>query len=166
MARLVLSNRQWTELQGFMLSAPSAKELCRAQAVLWLAEGETVEHVAELLHVSRQTVYNWVNHFAEREGFDLPSRLADAPRQGRPPSALGIIDPLIADVLDTDPRKLGYHATVWTAPLLREHLEQVHEVVGSRKSVSLALARLRVRWKRPRHQLSRRPEHWRQSKGG
>jgi transposase len=73
---------------------------------------------------------------------------------------------LIAEVIDTDPREMGYHSTVWTAPLLREYLEQVHGVVVSRKSVSLAIARLRVRWKRPRHQLSRRPEHWRQSKGG
>src|SRR3954463_6401471 len=105
MARVVLSDRQWTELQGFMLSAPSAKELCRAQAVLWLAEGETVEHVAELLHVSRQTVYNWVGRFAERQGPDLHSRFADGSRQGRPPSALGIIDPLIAEVIDTDPRE-------------------------------------------------------------
>lgn len=166
MAPVVLSNRQWTELEDFMLHAPSAKELCRAQAVLWLAEGETMEHVAELLHVSRQTVYNWVDRFAERQGLDLHSRFADGPRTGRPPSALGIIDPLIAEVIDTDPRELGYHSTVWTAPLLREYLEQVHGVVVSRKSVSLAIARLRLRWKRPRHQLSRRPEHWRQSKGG
>ena len=87
-------------------------------------------------------------------------------RQGRPPSALGIIDPLIADVIDTDPRKLGYHATVWTAPLLREYLDQVHGIAVSRKSVTFAIARLRMRWKRPRHQLALRPEHWRQSKGG
>jgi transposase len=96
----------------------------------------------------------------------LRSRLADAPRQGRPPSALGIVDPLIAEVIDIDPRELGYHSTVWTAPLLREYLEQVHGIAVSRKSMSLAIARLRMRWKRPRHQLSLRPETWRQSKGG
>ena len=134
--------------------------------MLWLAEGETPDQVAELLHVSRQTVYNWAGRFQQREGLDLRSRLADAPRQGRPPSALGIIDPLIADVIDTDPRKLGYHATVWTAPLLREYLDQVHGIAVSRKSVTFAIARLRMRWKRPRHQLALRPEHWRQSKGG
>jgi transposase len=117
-------------------------------------------------HVSRQTVHNWVQRFQERDGLDLHSQLADAPRQGRPPSALGIIDPLIAEVIDKDPRKFGYHFTVWTAPLLREHLQQVHGVAVSQKSVSLAIDRLRMSWKRPRHQLSLRPEHWRQSKGG
>jgi transposase len=166
MAPVILSTRQRIALEDFMLHTPSAKERCRAQAVLWLAEGETVERVAELLHVSRQTVYNWVERLEQRRGLDLRSRVADAPREGRPPTALGIIDPLIAEVIDLDPRDLGYHSTVWTAPLLREYLEQVHGVAVSRKSVSLAIARLGMRWKRPRHQLARRPEHWRQAKGG
>jgi transposase len=166
MASIILSNRQRIDLENFMVHAPSARECCRAQAVLWLAEGETADQVAEWLRVSRQTVYNWAERFQQRQGLDLRSRLADAPRQGRPPSALGIIDPLIAEVIDTDPRKSGYHSTVWTAPLLRAYLEQVHGIAVSRKSVSLAIARLRMRWKRPRHQLSLRPEHWRQSKGG
>ena len=166
MASIILNNRQRRELENFMLHVPSARECCRALAVLWLAEGETANQVAVLLCVSRQTVHNWVRRFQEREGLDLRSRLADAPRQGRPPSALGIIDPLIAEVIDKDPRKLGYHSTVWTAPLLREYLEQVHGIAVSQKSVSLAIERLRMRWKRPRHQLALRPEHWRQSKGG
>jgi putative transposase len=166
MGPVLLSNRLRIELETFTLHNPSARECCRALALLWLAEGETAEQVAELLHVSRQTVYKWAERFQQRQGLDLQSRLADAPRQGRPPSALGIIDPLIADVIDTDPRESGYHSTVWTAPLLKVYLEQVHGVVVSRKSVSSALARLRIRCKRPRHQLSLRPETWRQSKGG
>lgn len=166
MASIILSSRQRIELEKLILYAVSGRECCRALAMLWLAEGQTPDQVAELLHVSRQTVYNWAGRFQQREGLDLQSRLADAPRHGRPPSALGIIDPLIAEVIDTDPRKLGYHATVWTAPLLREYLDQVHGIAVSQKSVAFAIARLRMRWKRPRHQLALRPEHWRQSKGG
>ena len=166
MAPVILSSRQRIELEDFMLHTPSAKERCRAQAVLWLAEGEAVEQVAELLHVSRQTVYNWTGRFEQRQGLDLRSRLADAPRPGRSPTALGVIDSLIAAVIDGDPRALGYHSTVWTAPLLCEYLKQVHGIAVSRKSVSSAIARLGIRWKRPRYQLARRPETWRQSKGG
>jgi transposase len=166
MARVILGARQRSTLEDFMLHASSAKERCRAQAVLWLAEGESVEQIAELLHVSRQTVYNWTERFEQRQGLDLGSRLADAPRQGRPPTALGIIDPLIAEVIDGDPRDLGYHSTVWTAPLLGEYLKQMHGIAVSRKSVSSAIARLGIRWKRPRYQLARRSETWRQSKGG
>jgi transposase len=166
MASVMLSTRQRTELETFMLHTPSAKERCRAQAVLWLDEGETADQVAELLHVSRQTVYNWAERYLQRQGLDISSRLADAPRPGRPPTALGIIDPLIAEVIDTDPRNLGYHSTVWTAPLLGEYLKQVHGIEVSRKSISLAIARLRFRWKRPRHHLAQRSETWRQAKGG
>jgi transposase len=166
MASIILNKRLRDELEAFVLHAPSARECCRALAVLWLADGETINEVAELLRVSRQTVHNWLQRFQERDGLDLHARLADAPRQGRPPSALGIIDPLIAAVIDKDPRKFGYHFTVWTAPLLREYLQQVHGIAVSQKSVRLAIDRLRMSWKRPRHQLSLRPEYWRQSKGG
>ena len=166
MASVMLSTRQRIELETFMLHTPSAKERCRAQAVLWLDEGEAADQIAELLHVSRQTVYNWAERYLQRQGPDISSRLADAPRPGRPPTALGIIDPLIAEVIDTDPRSLGYHATVWTAPLLGEYLKQGHGIEVSRKSISLAIARLRFRWKRPRHHLAQRPETWRQAKGG
>jgi transposase len=166
MASILLSDRLRGELEDLVTHTPLAKERSRAQALLWLADGESIEQVAELLYVSRQTVYNWIERFREREGLELRARLLDAPRSGRPPTALGLIDPLIGAVIDEDPRELGYHSTVWTAALLIQHLERVHGIEVSRKSLSAALARLGIRWKRPRHQLSLRPETWRQSKGG
>jgi transposase len=166
MASIILSDRLCGELEDLLTHTPLARERSRAQALLWLADGESVEQVAELLQVSRQTVYNWVERFRHREGLDLRARLLDAPRPGRPPTALGIIDPLIEAVIDQDPRGLGYHSTVWTAALLMQHLKRVHGIEVSRKSISLAIARLGIRWKRPRHQLALRPKTWRQSKGG
>jgi len=166
MASISLSDRLHGELEDILTHTPWAKERSRAQALLWLAEGESVGQVAEVLRVTRQTVYNWVERFRQRKGLDLRARLLDAPRPGRPPTALGIIDPLIEAVIDQDPRKLGYHSTVWTAPLLLQHLKRAHGIEVSRQSISLAIARLDIRWKRPRHQLARRPDTWRQSKGG
>jgi hypothetical protein len=49
---------------------------------------------------------------------------------------------------------------------LQRHLEEVHGIATSRKSVSRALDRLGIRWKRPRHRLGLRPDAWRQAKGG
>jgi transposase len=147
-------------------SAPTVKELTRAQALLWLDEGEIVEEVAQRLFVSRQTVYNWLLRFHQRSGQDIRSRLQDAPRQGRPPTALGIIDPLLQEVIDTDPRLHGYRHTVWTAGLLQHYLRKTHGIVVCRKSISLAIARLDIRWKRPRHVLGQRPDTWKQAKGG
>lgn len=56
MALLSLGDRLRYELEEIVCRTPSAKERCRAQALLWLAEGSGIEEVAELLHVSRQTV--------------------------------------------------------------------------------------------------------------
>ena len=82
MTEFRLKNRERLDLENLMLHTPWAKERCRAQAILWLNEGESVEKIAELLHVSRQTVYNWVDRFQHRHGLDLRARLADAPRGG------------------------------------------------------------------------------------
>ncbi len=145
---------------------PIAKERCRAQALLWRDEGETVEQSAASLRVSRRTVSYWRERFHDRDERDLRRRLADAPRPGRPRTADGRIDSWIAEVIATDPRDLGYRHTVWTAPLLVHFLEDHHGVAVSETTVGRALARLRICWKRPRHQLARRPDTWRQSKGG
>jgi transposase len=166
MAPILLSARLRGELEDLVLRTPSAKERCRAQAVLWLAEGLSAEQVAETFQVSRQTVYNWANRFRQRAGLDLRARLLDAPRPGRPPSISGIIDPLIEAAFARDPRESGYHATVWTAELLQHHLEHAHGIEASLKSISAAIARLDLRWKRPRYELAARPETWRQAKGG
>ena len=118
MALLSLSPRQRQELEYLTSHTPVAKERCRAQALLWLDEGETAEQVAGALLVSRRTIYYWVERLDGRNGLDLRQRLADAPRPGRPRAGDDGIDPWIAEVIDTDPRVLGYHQTVWTAPLL------------------------------------------------
>ena len=131
-----------------------------------LAEGLPAEQIADTFQVSRQTVYNWAERFRRREGLDLRARLLDAPRSGRPPLISGIIDPLIEAAFAQDPRELGYQSTVWTAELLVHYLGQAHGIEASRKSASLAITRLDLRWKRPRHQLASRPETWRTSKRG
>ena len=160
--------RPWDrrQLQKLLDHPPDAKQFRRAQALLWLHEGQSVRRVAELLRVEPRTVYNWVYAFRERADLDPLARLLDAPRSGRPPTALGIIDPLIDAVIEDDPRSYGYRSTVWTAPLLQRYLQEVPAIETSRKSVSRAIARLGICWKRPRHRLGLRPETWRQAKGG
>jgi len=166
MAPLSLTSRQRTELEYLAAHNPAATERCRAQALLWLDEGEAPEQVADSLRVSRRTIYYWVDRVRDRAGGDLRECLADAPRPGRPRAGDGGVDDWIAQVIDSDPRELGYHSTVWTAPLLVRYLRDHHQVEVSRKTVARAIDRLGIRWKRPRHQLSRRSPTWRQSKGG
>jgi transposase len=140
--------------------------LRRAQAVLWLASGQNIEDVTQRLCVCRRTVYYWVERYEARDAGDIAGRLSALPRRGRPRTARGIVDPLIDSIIDTDPRELGYNSTVWTAALLRQHLSESHHLALSQRSVSYALARLGIRWKRPRHLLALRARYWRQAKGG
>jgi len=162
----ILSRRERAKVQDLIAHPQDARLSLRAYALLWLDDGETVPEVAQRLGVTRQTVYNWATHFQARTGSEIAARLADAPRCGRPCTATGIIDPLIDAVIECDPRELDYRSTVWTASLLVEYLRDEHKLVVSDDSVRLAIARLRVRWKRPRHHLALRPETWRQAKGG
>jgi transposase len=166
MTPFVLRPKERQGLQELALAPPTANSLRRAQALLWLDEGESVQEVAERLQLSRQAIYKWITQFHARSPLPLGARVADGQHPGRPRTVWGVIDPLLEAVIDSDPRDWGYEATVWTAPLLQHYLEEVHQLRVSRPSVSLALARLRLRWKRPRHHLARRSPRWRQAKGG
>jgi transposase len=161
-----LRPREYHQLDELARCSHDAASVQCAHALLALHEGLSAGEIADLLDVSRQTIYNWAEAFLGRGNLNLAQRLLDAPRGGRPASVLGIIDPLIDAVIDDDPRDYGYRSTVWTAPLLQRYVEEAHAIVTSRRSVSRALSRLSIRWKRPRHQLAQRLETWRQAKGG
>jgi transposase len=163
---LRLSSTDYQNLVEVVHSAHDSRQMHRAQALLWLHEGDTVDEVATRLVVTPRTVFRWRRRFYERQTLTLPARLADGPRSGRPKTVHGILDTLISEVIDSDPRHLGYHATVWTAPWLRQYLRAVHRLQASRRSVGLAIARLGIAWKRPRSDLARRAPPWRQAKGG
>lgn len=166
MTLFTLNRRERRVIEQLIASTPEATTLRRAQALLWLSQGESVAAVAERLHVTRQAVYQWATRINECSAKELAERLAEAARTGRPRTVAGIIDPLIDAIIDTDPRDLDYRSTVWTAALLTHYLADYHQMVVSRPSVSLALARLGISWKRPRHRLSLRAKFWRQAKGG
>ena len=166
MSPRILTERERTMVEAVATHPGDTTVLRRAQALLWRDEGESIAEVGERLGVSRRTICYGQAHFRERPALELTARLGEGHRSGRPRTAAGIIDPLLESVLDQDPRELGYRSTVWTAPLLRQYLEDVHDLRVSRQSVSLALVRLRIRWKRPRHHLALRAPTWRQAKGG
>lgn len=166
MTEVNLSAQERTHLQDLMVRTSAARILRRAYALWWNAEGESFHDLADQLKVSRPTVYNWLERFHERADGDLRTRLADAQRSGRAKTALGSSDPLIETVSASDPRAQGYRAPVWSAPVLMNSLANVHHRTVACQSVRLAIARLRIRWKRPRPTLALRSATWHQAKGG
>jgi transposase len=166
MVLVSLSSKEVLLLEHLLTSTDDPRQWQRAQALLWLDEGDSVEEVADRLRVTRQSIYNWCARFNERASLEMVTRLADQERGGRPCTARGVIDSLLDAVIDQDPRDFGYRSTIWTASLLQQYLTQQHHLTVCTKSVNRALTRLQIVWKRPRHKLALRHPFWRQAKGG
>jgi transposase len=161
-----LRSHECRQLKHLLKHSQDATTLRRVQALLWLNRGESVVQVATRLGVSRQVIYQWIALFHRKTPTDLATRLTTGARSGRPRAVHGIMEPLINEVIDQDPHTFDYNSTIWTAPLLTTYLTDLHGVVASVPSVRLALARLKISWKRPRHFLALRSPTWRQAKGG
>lgn len=166
MTQMTLSDKEYHQLVAVARSAHNPRALQRAQALLWLSAGDDVTEVAQRLFVTPRTVYRWVHRFQQYAHLAMGTRLGDRPRSGRPRLAGEGIETLLTPMLAEDPRQPGYRSTVWTAALLRQYLHDVHRLEVSQRSVSRALARLGITWKRPRYDLARRSATWRQAKGG
>src|SRR5262245_7999131 len=146
MALLSLNLQERKGLEDLITTTALTNEMRRAQALLWLDEGESPQAVAARLHVSRQTVYNWATRFKRRGTCDISSRLADDKRSGRPGVMPRVIDPLIRAVLPRDPHEFGLLSSEWTTTVLTRYLREVQHVPVCRASVNLALRRLRKDW--------------------
>ncbi len=161
-----LSSRDYRRISEIAKLTHDVRVLKRAQALLWLSDGDNAYEVADRLLAAPRTIYRWVERFEVRGDLPLVDQLADAPRSGRPDTVVQRLDPLLEQLMDEGPENHGYAATVWTAPLLCQHVKKVHHLDTSQRSVSRALERLELSWKRPRHCLARRSPRWRQAKGG
>lgn len=135
--------------------ARDAHQYRRLLAVLECDRGKSVNDVAELLCVSRQSVYNWIARAADRNDV---AALSDAPRSGRPVKAGHVFDTLLPILLMLSPERFGYPATYWTTPLLKNHLWQNTGVEYSASTIRRGLKRLDYVWKRPRYVLVPDPE--------
>lgn len=76
MASIILSDRLRGELEDLVTHTPLAKERSRAQALLWLADGESVEQVVSNGELGR-------NYFG-REGTTCDTPVARSRRLKRP----------------------------------------------------------------------------------
>lgn len=166
MALLRIAFRARQRLQQLARSGTKAREVRRAQALLWLHQGDSVQQVAGRLGVSRQTVYKWIAHYHQRRPEPVCQRLQDRPHLGRPPQQREAATKIIAQLLPRDPRRYGSRALIWTVPHLCRQVQQRTGRPISRRTVRRALHQLKQCYKRPRYVLARRSPTWRQAKGG
>jgi transposase len=89
MTLLNLNPEEWEALETLATETIDARVPRRAQALLWLADGQTVQEVAARLRVTRQAFYKWVACFQQRHGLAMAARLAPGQPPGCPRTVQG-----------------------------------------------------------------------------
>jgi transposase len=155
MSEIQLTVDQRELLQACLETPPSTGFYRRALALLALDEGQSVGEVAELLGVSRQSVYNWVQIY---EQSPRPEALGDRYAGGRPSLWTELLERSLQGGLHRRPNDLGYPGMNWTVPLLREYLYDETASWLSEDTIRRELRRLGYVWKRYRYVLPPDPE--------
>ena len=161
-----LAPRAYRTLQTTIQSSPRGREVRRAQVLVWLHEGETVQSIARRLRLSRQSIYEMVRRYAGRSHLPVVERICDRPHPGRPAIQRQQSREIVQRLLQQAPARYGYRSPIWTVPMLRHQVEARLQRTVSADTVRRALHQLRYRYKRPRLVLARRAANWRQAKGG
>jgi transposase len=161
MSIVQLTPWQRRQLRTQLRRADDASYYRRLLAVLELDRGQSVADVAELLRVTRQSVYNWANSFAACPG---PAALQDHYGIGRPSAWTEELRALLLASLERRPDELGYVGVNWTVPLLQEHLYRCGGRWLSDDTIRRELDRLGYVWKRFRYVLP--PDPQREKKTG
>lgn len=155
MARMKLTHWQRLSLLRQLKDTDDARVYRRTFAVLEFSRGQPIARIARSLAVTRQSVYNWIEAYAETCD---PDALADAARSGRPNSWGEGLRALLQNLLGQMPDQLGFFAVNWTIPLLQE---QILQRTGQRladDTIRRELGRLGYVWKRSRYVLDPDPE--------
>jgi len=152
---LTLTPGQRRQLRRYLKNPPDANFPGRALALLELDQGQTVAQVADLLGVSRQSVYNWVAAYTQDPS---PRTLADQYGIGRPSLWTEELQTLLLTSMSQRPTQLGYAGVNWTVPLLQEHLYRLSGQWLSDDTIRRQLDRFGYVWKRYRYVLAPDPE--------
>lgn len=134
-----------------MLRQEVGRVALRAQMVLLSARGYSVPEISAIQGISDVTIYSWLARF-DAEG---PAGLYDRPRPGRPPKVDADAQRCLVTALTQRPEDYGYPASVWTTPLLRQHLAEACQVDVCADTLRRVLHALDYRWRRPRWALAR-----------
>jgi transposase len=147
-------------LAAALAAAREARVYRRLEALLLVAEGQSVAEVARRCRVDRSSVHRWLAQYrAEHEA----TALLDRPRSGRPRLHRTLTPRRLAAALARDPRRCGYQATSWTVPLLAHDLA-AKGVAVSPRTLRRRLHEAGYRWKRPRYVYVQRAAHLPQKK--
>jgi transposase len=155
MTSLKLTPWQRLRLQRQLKDTLDARVYRRTLAILAYDRGESITRLARLLGVTRPSVYNWIEAYAQAHD---PSSLLDEDRSGRPSLWTEDLRALLRTLFAQAPDALGYFAVNWTVPLLQEQIEHCTGQWLSDDTIRRELDRLEYTWKRSRYVLDPDPE--------
>ena len=121
----------------------------RAMAIHLLHQGYGPTQVAEMLAVTRRTIYNWY----ERWRSAGLAGLADRPGRGRKRKATDEYCHLLEEALEREPSSYGYEFGIWTVGRLLEHLYEQTGIDLSANRLSDLMKDLDYVYRRPKHDL-------------
>lgn len=147
---LTLTPAQRADLEDAAAHARQTRSWKRYQALLLLADGQTIAQVSTALACGQSTIYRWVAIW-RAAGVE---RLAEGPHPGRTRRLDAGADGHLQALLGSDPQTHGHHTTGWTVPLLLGELAAAGRMVHEH-TLRRTLKRLGYRWKRPQYVLGR-----------
>jgi transposase len=141
------------ELRRLTRTDPDPRVRHRADALLLVAHGQSVDEAAHAMGCCAKRIRVWRRRFLD-EG---RAGLADRPRRGRPPKLDAPERATLETALAASPLAYGYPVTTWTVADLADLLAQRGWLV-SHATVSRCLQRMGYRYRRPRHDLTHRQD--------
>jgi len=155
MTDLKLTRWQRLRLQRQLKETQDARVYQRTLAILEASRGRSIAQIAQMLGVTRQSVYNWIEAYAQAHD---PGALLDESRSGRPSLWTEDLRGLLQTLFEHARDQLGYFAVNWTVPLLQEEVEHRTGHRLSEDTIHRELDRLGYVWKRYRYVLDPDPE--------
>ena len=114
----LLTDAQHAELKDVMKSHPNARTRMRAHAILLSFRGYTIDRIADIYEVDRDSVSTWLDRW-EQEG---AAGLEEQPRRGRPPLLSAREARRAVEIVRREPRNV------------RQGLEEIAAQLGKRIS--------------------------------
>lgn len=150
----VASETQGAHLRHLTKTDTDPRVRRRAQALLLVADGETLAGAARLFHTSAYRIRVWQTRFAA-EGRD---GLMDRPRGGRPTKLSPDDLTFLEAALDAGPQAYDLPMTIWSIRDLQALLKRERQVEVSVYTVHRVVHDLGFCYRRPRHDLTHRQD--------
>ena len=121
-AKLVLSKEQQEELRKTVQSRKAAiREVQRAHILLRYSEGMAITEIEKMTHVSRPTIYKWME---KSLAMGMEEGLKDKYHRPKQPVITEEAKAWVISIACQKPKDVGYAAEVWTRKALAEHAKK------------------------------------------